>query len=218
MARVIKRMIPLFLLCLFLLFVHSDISLAEIPAKDLEQRNIDSPFGKTREGASYTTNLVYVILVLILIIGMILILVKFLAKKNKSWMANRAVRLLGGVNLGQNKAVQIIETGHSIYLVGVGENVQLIDKIDDPEEVAFILNTINTNDQSFKFTETLQSLQMPKWVKRVIRSDKREEEETDANLSFQDIFQSKIKQLTNRKKRVEEIIADETKEERSNDT
>ncbi len=218
MTRVIKRIIPLLLLCLSLFFAYSEISLAEIPAKDMEPNNVDSIFGKSQEGASYTTNLVYVILVLILIIGMILILVKLLAKKNKSWMANRAVRMLGGVNLGQNKAVQIIEAGHSIYLIGVGQDVQLIDKIEDPEEVAYILNTIRSNDQSFNFTETLQSLQMPKWVKKVIKSDRREEEVTDANLSFQDVFQSKIKQLTNRKKRVEEIIADETKEERSNDT
>lgn len=216
MARVNKRMIPLFLMCLFLFFVCSEISFAEIPAKEIEQNNVESPFGKTQANASYTTNLVYVILVLILIIGMILILVKFIAKKNKSWMANRAVRLLGGVNLGQNKAVQMIETGHCIYLIGVGQDVQLIDKIDNPEEVAFILNTINSNNQSFNFTETLQSLQMPKWINRVIKPGKRED--ADANLSFQDVFQSKIKQLTNRKKRVEEIIADETKKERSNDT
>ena len=50
-------------------------------------------------------------------------------------MFGNSIRSLGGVPLGQNKSIQIVEIGHSLFVVGVGENIQLLDKIIDADEV-----------------------------------------------------------------------------------
>ena len=63
---------------------------------------------------------------------------RYVAKKNKGTMFGNSIRSLGGVPLGQNKSIQIVEIGHSLFVVGVGENIQLLDKIIDADEVAYI--------------------------------------------------------------------------------
>ncbi|MDT2247325.1 flagellar biosynthetic protein FliO [Paenibacillus larvae] len=45
---------------------------------------------------------------------------------------------MGGVPLGQNKSIQIVEIGQSLYIVGVGDNIQLLEKVDNPDQVALI--------------------------------------------------------------------------------
>jgi flagellar protein FliO/FliZ len=87
---------------------------------------------------------VQVIFFLILIIGLFFVIIKFIAKKNK-YLFGRSLRSLGGVPLGQNKSLQVIEIGRSLYIVGVGDNVQLIEKIDDAEEVAYLTEMLSTS-------------------------------------------------------------------------
>lgn len=97
-----------------------------------EQGNIPSV---PQSNAEVWQQFITVMIVLALIIGCILILIKFIAKRDMPWMKNRALRSLGGIQLGQHKSMQIIDAGESVYVVGVGENVQLIDKISDPDEL-----------------------------------------------------------------------------------
>src|SRR5690625_77031 len=61
--------------------------------------------------------------VLMIIIVMILLFVRFLSRRNKLWLSNHAIQTLGGVSLGQNKSLQLVEVGQSIYLIGIGEDV-----------------------------------------------------------------------------------------------
>ena len=52
-------------------------------------------------------------------------------------MQGRSIRTLGAVGMGPNKSLQLVEIG-AIYVIGVGEDVRLVDKISDPAEVALI--------------------------------------------------------------------------------
>lgn len=92
---------------------------------------------------SYTGNIIWVIISLFIVIGLIVLLIKWLSQRNRVWGANRAVRSLGGVALGQNNSLQVVELSGRLYVVGVGENVTLLDKIEDAEQVKAILASLD---------------------------------------------------------------------------
>ncbi len=72
----------------------------------------------------------------LLIVGLIYGLIKFLALRQKSMQSNRAIQLLGGTPLGQNKSLQLIKVGGSFYMIGVGSEVTLIKEFSDEAEIA----------------------------------------------------------------------------------
>lgn len=154
-------------------------------------------------GAVFIT-MVKVIFFLILIIGMFLIIMKVLAKKKWSWNPGRSVfKPLGGLSLGQNKSVQLVEIGKSIYVLGVGDDVSLLQKIDDPEEVAYITAFLSPESQAAG-----QGWQMLRdWLGGKSKGGKPAlEDEDQVAASFQNVFQAKMKHMADRKKRMEDVL------------
>jgi len=68
---------------------------------------------------------------------------RFINKKNKLQDKGNLVSNLGGTTIGSNRSVQIIKIGNSLYVVGVGENVQLLTEITNEEEKKQILDEHN---------------------------------------------------------------------------
>lgn len=68
---------------------------------------------------------------------------RFINKKNKLQDKGNLVTNLGGTTIGSNRSVQIIKIGNSLYVVGVGENVQLLTEITNEEEKKQILDEHN---------------------------------------------------------------------------
>lgn len=155
-------------------------------------------------GAAFIA-LVKVIFFLIIIIGIFLLIMKVLAKKKWRWNGGRAVfRSYGGLPLGQNKSVQIVEIGKSLYVLGVGDDVKLIQKIDDPEEIAYITACLAPDpDSGGQRWQSIRSLLTGAKKSEAVPID--DESELSAS-SFQDVFQSKMKHMTGRKKMIEEML------------
>ncbi|MDY0396376.1 flagellar biosynthetic protein FliO [Virgibacillus halophilus] len=84
-------------------------------------------------------SLVKVVIVLGLILFLIYYVVKFLNKRNKMLQKVKAMENLGGVSVGTNKSVQIVRIGQQLYLLGVGDNVEMLKEITDPETKNSIL-------------------------------------------------------------------------------
>lgn len=84
-------------------------------------------------------NLFLMLLQLFLALGFVLFLIymllKFMNNRSRSFQGNRTIQTLGGTGVGQNRSVQIVRVGDRILVVGVGETVQLLQEITDPEEV-----------------------------------------------------------------------------------
>jgi flagellar protein FliO/FliZ len=156
-------------------------------------------------------NVITVIVVLILIIGLIVILIRFLAQKNNSWFSSRSIRHLGGVGLGQNKSVQMIKVGNSLYVVGVGENISLLDKIDEQEEIDAIFQSLNT-------TSTISGKGIFAYVSKALnlRREKTlplDDNDPTAASSFQEIFHTKMQQVTERRQNLKKILENDNKSE-----
>ena len=70
-----------------------------------------------------------------------------LNKRNLNFQRNQMVQNLGGLSLGAQKSVQLLQVGKTLYLVGVGEDVQLLREITDPEEVEALLALYNERQE-----------------------------------------------------------------------
>ncbi|MDD9270297.1 flagellar biosynthetic protein FliO [Paenibacillus sp. GCM10023248] len=156
--------------------------------------------------------IVKVIFYLILIILLFYVLIRYMAKKNKGTMFGNSIRSLGGVPLGQNKSIQIVEIGRSLFVVGVGDNIQLLDKINDADEVAYITELLTSSqDDRMGFTT------VSKWISKLPVKKKDIEEEVELTSTFQQVFHDKLQRVTNRNKHVEDWISDQKHKDRLND-
>ncbi|KRE83260.1 hypothetical protein ASG89_13745 [Paenibacillus sp. Soil766] len=155
---------------------------------------------------------VKVILVLAFIIILFYVLMRYVAKKNKGTMFGNSIRSLGGVPLGQNKSIQIVEIGHSLFVVGVGENIQLLDKIIDADEVAYITDLLHSSQDDRMGFGTIS-----KWISKLPRKKNDIEEEVEITSSFQQVFHDKLKRVTDRNKNVEEWLSDQKQTDRLNE-
>lgn len=154
-------------------------------------------------------NFITVIVVLVLIIGLIIILIRFLAHKNNSWFSSRSIRHLGGVGLGQNKSVQMVKVGNSLYVVGVGEDVTLLDKIDEQEEIDAIFQSMNS-------APNLSGKGLIAYLSRSLNFRREKSLPLDTNdpsaaSSFQKIFHSKMQQVSERRQQLKNELDNDNK-------
>lgn len=151
--------------------------------------------------------MLWVLLVLLLMIGGIVALLRFVGRRNRGWWVNRSMRSLGGLTLGANKSMQIVEWNSRIYVLGVGENVQLLESITDPEVVAALIAQYDHADASAKST-------VPPWLKQWLNrkgdnsgSSGVAERGTDSS-SFEQTLEKRLRQLSERKQQVDRLLSD----------
>ncbi|MEC0231556.1 flagellar biosynthetic protein FliO [Paenibacillus alba] len=173
-----------------------------LPASDFPTTDSFDSFGM----------IIKVIFFLVLIILLFFVLIRYVAKRNKGTMFGNSIRSLGGVPLGQNKSIQIVEIGHSLFVVGVGENIQLLDKINDADEVAYISELLTSSQDDRVGFGTLS-----KWLNKLSVRKKDIEEEVEITSSFQQVFHDKLQRVTNRNKDAHEWLSDQKQTDRLND-
>lgn len=154
-------------------------------------------------------NLFNVILVLVVIIVLIVLLIRFLGRRNQTFMSGRSIRTLGALGLGPNKSMQVIEIGNSLYLIGVGENITLLDKITDQAEVDQIITSFEeqTSGQNNPLLPLISK------IKNKLRGEVPSQEiDLSENPSFYETLQSKLANAPERKEKLEELLRDEDPE------
>ena len=197
------------LLGTILLFI---ISQPIIVMADTVKLNLDEP---SNSGAweNFMT-VIKIIFYLLIIIGLIIMSIKFLAHKNRNLMSNKSIKSLTGVQLGQNKSLQVVEIGRSIYVIGVGDNVELIEKISSDEEINAIKESLYATN-SMMGQEKIVAI--TNWFTQLRKKGFRQQDENDSEVSFQEVFKNKMNQVSGRKERLEDLLSDENKKDRSNE-
>ncbi|WP_400194416.1 flagellar biosynthetic protein FliO [Lysinibacillus telephonicus] len=123
---------------------------------------------------------------LIFVLALLLFVLKFINKKSMNYQQNSLVRNIGGISVGAQKSIQLLHIGDKLYIVGVGDNVQLIKEINDPDEVQQLVAFYNEK-QSFGAT-TPYILELLKKLKpNQIESESKQD---DSN--FGDIFNKRL--------------------------
>ncbi len=105
-------------------------------------------------------SIVRTVFALLLILVLIYILIKFLSKRNKLFNQVKALENLGGISVGQNKSIQIVRIGEKVFMVGVGDNVELLQEIDDEDLIKDLLH--NDEQSDFQVNHLVQSIFKPK--------------------------------------------------------
>ncbi|MGE6205215.1 flagellar biosynthetic protein FliO [Guptibacillus hwajinpoensis] len=111
------------------------------------------------EGAN--TNIFFLLIKLvfytIVVVGLIYLLIRFLSKRQQKLQNHSVFTPIGGTPLGNNKSVQMVKVGDSLYMIGVGDNVNLLKEIEDKEEVERILEQADEQKLGFSFINQKQA-------------------------------------------------------------
>lgn len=171
--------------------INGDIDCNELENQDdnLNDTNIDA---STDDNGSLVFDLIKMVFALILVLALIYLLLKFLSKRNKIFNQVKALENIGGISVGQNKSIQIIRIGSRIYVVGVGDNVELLHEVTNEDEKQDLLQ-INQSKE-FQAGSILNALLKPK---------KNGESSTNqANIDFKSLFATELDKLKSKRSKM----------------
>ncbi|MCM3693283.1 flagellar biosynthetic protein FliO [Neobacillus niacini] len=83
----------------------------------------------------------------ILIIGLLYFVLRFVSKKAKQGVG--VFHALGGHSFGNNRSMQMVMVGDTLYILGVGDDVNLIRAIPPGDEQTSILETVAVKPLDF---------------------------------------------------------------------
>ena len=132
---------------------------------------------------------------LVFVVGLLFALLKFVNRKNRMYDKNRFMKNMGGLSLGQHKSVQLVAVGNSYYLIGVGEDIQLLKEITDPDEISALMEHYDEVDAS-STTGLLEQILM-KIQKKKKDANQSENHTTD----FSNIFNTRLEEIKEERKR-----------------
>lgn len=161
-------------------------------------------------------SILWVIVALAIVIALIYIVIKWLARRSQAWGINRSLRSLGGIALGQNKSLQVVEVAGRLYVVGVGEDVRLLDLIDDKEEAEAIIAALSDRPtaawSSAAIADVLKRLKKPREGTKA-----QQPQEWQSVGSFEQLLNDKMNKQSERKQQMESILHNSKHNERSMD-
>lgn len=108
------------------------------------------------EPTSLLFNVIKMIVALLFVLALIYGIVLVLRKRNKLMQHNELIENLGGISVGANKSIQLIRIGSHIYAVGVGEHVDLMLEITEPEVIEALLESNEKDAQDTFLTQLFQ--------------------------------------------------------------
>ncbi|MBM7571832.1 flagellar biosynthetic protein FliO [Aquibacillus albus] len=148
--------------------------------------------GKIQSTSNLFVDLLKLMLALAFVIGLIYFLLKFINGKNKMYQRVRALENLGGIPLGTNKSLQVVRIGEKIYVLGVGENVELLTEITDQKLMEDLTKHESTTD--FKASSYIAS--MLKGKNKSLMKDQ------NHSGQFSSVFKSELNKLADSRKKM----------------
>lgn len=103
-------------------------------------------------------DVIKMIFALLFVICLLFLLLKFVGKKSRGFHRGQMIQNMGGAPLGGNRSLQVVRVGEKILVLGVGENVQLLDLIDDEKEYNRMIDEFNES------SEPISAGLAPKWL------------------------------------------------------
>lgn len=161
--------------------------------KETDLKDDDNTTGIENEGKPSTSlffTFIKMIFALVLVIALIYVTIKFLSKRNKLFNQNDILENLGGISIGTNKSVQIIRIGDKLYVIGVGDNVELLQEIDDEQLIEQFLAAKEKADATPSFLQSFIQRQQGKDT-----STKATDETDRKDHSFTNVLKSELNKL-----------------------
>lgn len=151
-----------------------------------EKDNKEKESQKVAKTSSTTVDFLKAIVAFAVVIALLYFVMKFINSRNSKYQHNQMIQNLGGITLGAQKSVQLLQMGNRLYLVGVGENIQLLKEITDPVEIEALQ----------KMYEDKQILAAaPVKFAEVFSRFKKDKPTQENDTSFNVLFQEKINKI-----------------------
>lgn len=117
----------------------------------------------------------------LLILLLLFIVLKYLSKKTKMYAGGGPFHALGGHSLGNNRSLQMVMMGDTLYLLGVGEDVNLIRTIPPGEEQRRLLESVAEKpiDTVTKWGAQLKKTSQEKWDELLLKQLKEVKSDAD---------------------------------------
>ena len=136
-------------------------------------------------------NYLKMLFALILVLGLLIFVLKFINKKSANYQKSSLIRNIGGLTIGAQKSVQLLHIGDKVYIVGVGDDVQLLKEIEDREEVKRLLEYYDEKQTFAQTTPYAMGL-----LKKVKSNQKKESmDQSQNNEEFQHIFNKRLDEI-----------------------
>jgi flagellar protein FliO/FliZ len=164
---------------------------------------------KTESGESIGLNIwdfFRMIFATIFVLALLYFMLKIVNKKSMVYKSTQLVENLGGTSLGGNRSIQMVKVGNRILVVGVGENIQLLKDIDDPDEFRQIISQYND-----KMEQLMQPSDIVTKVMRGIRKTGAAAKEEDSSFSM--LFKKQLDELREERKMMIERMEQRRKDE-----
>jgi flagellar protein FliO/FliZ len=196
-------------LCLILFFFIGPISISYAESEDntvkewiengqksqKTQKQPTSNSNSTQKTKSVTygnTNLfvtfIKLFFALLIVLALIYLLYHFVVKRTGKFTQVNSLKNMGGVSLGANRSMQLIRVGDEVLVVGVGETVQLLKEIKDPDAIQSLTRQSDSPDP---FEENV--LKALKWTTdHALRRQKSTSDEQDRTAPVQNEFQKQL--------------------------
>lgn len=153
-------------------------------------------------GSSTVSFMDYVkmIFALVFVVALIYVLLKFVNKKSRSYQQTKMIHHLGGSPLGGNRSVQLVKIGKRVFILGVGENIELLKEIEDEVEKEELIQFYDEKTPQLSNPKEILSRLIP------FKLDKSSEDVETSTGSFQTMLKTQIEDIRNgRKKALEDI-------------
>ncbi len=134
-------------------------------------------------------------LALLFVIALIYGMVKVVNTRNRITQHGKLMKNMGGLSLGQQKSIQLVQIGDRYYLVGVGEDVRLLKEVTDPDEIAGLTAYYAEEEEGGQHSPILALLERMKNGKR----NPYQEQESPGD--FGDVFKTRLAEIENERKR-----------------
>ncbi|MBK3494378.1 flagellar biosynthetic protein FliO [Viridibacillus sp. YIM B01967] len=177
-------------------FAESGGMVDECYDKDKDACKEDSPTAVNHNNPSTAVGLspweyIKMVLALIFVVALLYGMLKFVNSRNQKYQHNQMMQNLGGLSLGQQKSVQLLKVGDSLYLVGVGEDVHILKEISGEAEKERLM-TLYNDKQEFSNQVPYMAEIFTSLKEKVRRRSKTEDKSKD---EFKDLFQQKISKI-----------------------
>ncbi len=119
-------------------------TVAECMKEESDQKQSDSKNGdvqtvNTNSSVSSVSTMFKVLFALAFVVALLILVLRLLHKRTQVVQQGKGIQTLGGTMLGNQRSVQLVKVGNRVLVVGVGDNVELIKEIEDPDEVDSLL-------------------------------------------------------------------------------
>ncbi len=122
--------------------VYDSIHQDEVKTTPTPNKEMDS------QSSSIFPLLLKFIFSFLLVIGLLFVLLRFLSKRSNLAQSNGSIIPLGGHVLGNNRSLQILLIGKTIYIVGVGDTISLVRTLSEGEEYQHLLKSYENQADS----------------------------------------------------------------------